>query len=315
MRAVVIDDGDLRVEERPDPVPGPTEVLVAVASAGLNGADILQRRGFYPAPAGAPVDVPGLELAGTVVRLGDAVRTATIGQRVMAIVAGGAQATHCLVNEQHLLTVPEHIDLEIAGGFPEAYATAHDALVTQARLKSGDRVLISGAAGGVGSAAVQLAARLGATVVASARNPATHDTLLALGASSVVLPEDIGHAGPYDVVLELVGGPSLEMALTTLAMGARLAVIGVGAGARADINLLQLMGARAQLTGATLRARSVEDKAAVTNGVARDVLPLFADGQLQVPVCATFGLSEVRAAYDRFTAGGKLGKVILLPGA
>ena len=103
------------------------------------------------------------------------------------------------------------------------------------------------------------------------------------------------------------------MALTTLAMGARLAVIGVGAGARADINLLQLMGARAQLTGATLRARSVDDKAAVTNGVARDVLPLFGNGQLQVPVCATFGLSEVRAAYDRFTAGGKLGKVILLP--
>ena len=311
MRAVVIDDGDLRIEQRPTPTPGPTEVLVEVAAAGLNGADILQRRGFYPAPAGAPVDIPGLEFAGKVVAIGDAVKRVQVGDAVMGIVAGGAQASHCLIEADHALFVPEGISLTAAGGFAEAFSTAHDALITQARLQSGDRVLITGGAGGVGTAAVQIAANLGATVVASVRSLDLHGEVAALGANTVIVPDDVGHFGPYDVVLELVGAPSLEVALANLAMGARVSVIGVGAGAKASVNLLALMGARAQLTGATLRARSTADKTLVAKGVASDVLPLLQSGAISVPVCATFDVGDAALAYERFTTGGKLGKVIL----
>lgn len=312
MHAVVIHDGDLVIEERPNPVPGPTEVLVDVAAAGLNGADILQRRGFYPAPAGAPVDIPGLEFAGTVIGLGDEVTSVAIGAKVMGIVAGGAQATHCLIDESHALVVPDAVDLVLAGGFAEAFSTAHDALVTQAHLKAGDRVLITGAAGGVGTAAVQIAASLGAFVIASVRDTSLHEAVALLGAAQVIVPEDIGHNGPYDVVLELVGAPSLEVALGALAMGARVSVIGVGAGAKAQINLLALMGARAQLTGATLRARSRSEKAAVARGVRQDLLPLLSSGNLSVPLVASYPLSDVAHAYERFTTGGKLGKIVLV---
>jgi len=312
MRAVVIHDGDLLIEERPTPVPGLTEVLVEVKAAGLNGADILQRRGFYPAPAGAPVDIPGLEFAGTVVALGSEVDSLPVGTRVMGIVAGGAQATHCLIDASHALVVSDGVDFLHAGGFAEAFSTAHDALITQARLKAGDRVLISGAAGGVGTAAIQIAANLGATVVASVRDTSRHAEVTALGAHQVVLPEDVGHHGPYDVVVELVGAPSLDVALGALAMGARVSVIGVGGGAKVELNLLGLMGARAQLTGATLRARSREDKAAVAHGVREDLLPLLSQGKLTVPILQSFPLDDVAHAYERFTAGGKLGKIVLV---
>jgi len=312
MLAVVIHDGELLIEERPTPVPGPTEVLVEVASAGLNGADMLQRRGFYPAPAGAPVDIPGLEFAGTVVGLGDEVTSLSPGMKVMGLVAGGAQATHCLIDASHALVVPDAFDLVHAGGFAEAFSTAYDALISQARLKAGDRVLVSGAAGGVGTAAVQLAARLGATVIASVRDPKRHEEVTKLGAAHVIVPEDVGHHGPYDVVLELVGAPSLESAMSALAMGARVSVIGVGAGAKAEINLLSLMGVRAQLTGSTLRARSREEKALVADGVRQELLPLLASGAISVPLLAKFSLSQVAHAYERFTAGGKLGKIVLV---
>jgi len=312
MRAVVIDDGDLRVDERPDPVPGPTEVVVSVASAGLNGADILQRRGLYPAPAGAPVDIPGLEFSGVVAALGADVRGVTVGDRVMGIVAGGAQATMVAVDARHLLHVPDHVSLLDAGGFAEAATTAYDALVTQAHLSAGDRVLITGAAGGVGTAAVQLAHALGAQVIASVRSPAQHGAVAALGADEVLAPDAAAVHGPFDVVLELVGAPSLEATLGSLNIGARIAVVGVGAGAKAQVNLLALMGARAQISGATLRARGAEEKAAIAAAMQCDVVPLLAAGALTVPVVATFGLADVRSAYDRFTAGGKLGKVLLV---
>jgi len=312
MRAVVIDDGELRIEERPDPVPGPSEVVVAVASAGLNGADILQRRGLYPAPAGAPVDIPGLEFAGVVDTLGSDVHDVRVGDRVMGIVAGGAQATKVVVDARHLLRVPDHISLLDAGGFAEAATTAYDALVTQARLHAGDRVLITGAAGGVGTAAVQLAHALGARVVASVRSAAHHEAVAALGADEVLAPDAAAVHGPFDVVLELVGAPSLEAALGSLNIGARIAVVGVGAGAKAQVNLLALMGARAQITGATLRARGAEEKAAIAAAMERDVVPLLAAGAITVPLVATYAIDDVHSAYDRFTAGGKLGKVLLV---
>ena len=312
MRAVTIVDGDLVIQERPDPVPGPHEVLIEVAACGVNAADLLQRRGFYPAPPGAPEDIPGLELAGTVVSLGDGVSTAAPGDRVMAIVAGGGQATHAVVHERHLLSIPDTIDLVTAGGFPEAFSTAFDAVVAQGQLTAGDRLLVTGAAGGVGTAAIQLGARLGATTIASVRDATRGEALMSLGADLVVTPDEVSASGPFDVVLELVGAASLgNGVLSSLAPHARVVVIGVGGGSRVEVDLLALMGTQAVLTGSTLRARSIEAKADVASGMRRTVLPMLGDGLLEVPVLATFPLEDAAGAYARFAEGSKLGKIIL----
>lgn len=312
MQAVVIGEGHLAWRQRPDPEPGDTEVVVAVRGAGLNGADMLQRRGRYPAPSGAPDDVPGMELAGEVVAVGRQVRAAAVGDRVMALVGGGAQATMAVADESHLLPVPDGIGWAAAGGFPEAYCTAHDALFTQCGLTVADRLLVTGAGGGVGVAAVQLAAAAGATVVASVRDPRRHEAVIALGATEVVEPRQQGDRGPYDVVLELVGASSLPSALQALATGARVSVIGVGGGAQLQLDLLGLMGRRARIGGSTLRGRTRAQKAAVVDRVRAHVLPLLATGRVTVPVCDTFAMPDAEAAYDRFEAGGKLGKVVLV---
>jgi len=314
MRAVTIIDGTLEWQEHPDPVPGPGEALVAVAAAGVNGADLLQRKGFYPAPAGSPADIPGLEFAGTVVANGDGAMRFAVGSRVMGICGGGGQAELVVVHESHLLPVPEGIDLVHAGGFPEAFSTAQDALFTQADLSEGHTVLISGAAGGVGTAAVQLAAVAGARVVATVRNPDHHEAVRALGADLVVTPDAVADHGPYDVSLELVGAAGVEAVLPHLTTGGRIVVIGVGAGATASINLLAVMGARATIGGSTLRARSVEEKAGVAWLVEARAVRLLGEGAVHVPVADTFPMAEATAAYDRFAAGGKLGKILLVNG-
>jgi NADPH:quinone reductase-like Zn-dependent oxidoreductase len=312
MHAVVIRDKQLHWEERDDPVPGDTELLVAVRAAGLNGADLIQRIGLYPAPPGSPPDVPGLELAGEVVRVGAQVTRYAPGDRVMAVVGGGGQATMAVVDESHALVVPDSLPWPEAGGFPEVFSTAFDALFSQAGLQLGERVLVTGAAGGVGTAGVQLAAATGASVVATVRDAARHDEVRALGAETVIDPGEVGAHGPYDVVLELVGAASLPDVLPHLATGARVVVIGVGSGATMPINLHVLMSARARIGGATLRPRSRREKADVAAGVAAHVVPLVASGRLTVPICATFPLAEGDAAYARFAAGGKLGKVVLV---
>jgi NADPH:quinone reductase-like Zn-dependent oxidoreductase len=287
-------------------------VLVAVAAAGINGADLLQRKGFYPAPPGWPADIPGMEFSGTVLAAGGGSARFAVGDRVMAICGGGGQAEQVVVPESALLPVPDGIDLVHAGGFPEVFSTAQDALVTQARLAAGDRVLISGAAGGVGTAAVQLARATGAHVVATVRNPEFHGDVRSLGADEVLLPDAVAGSAPYDVSLELVGAPGVEAVLPHLATGARVVVIGVGAGAGAEVNLLALMGARATIGGSTLRARSTEEKAAVARLVEGFALALLAERAVAVPVAATFAMSEAGAAYERFAAGGKLGKIVLV---
>jgi NADPH2:quinone reductase len=312
VHAVVIDDGALRWAERPDPAPGDTELLVDVRAAGLNGADLLQRRGHYPAPPGVPPDIPGMELAGTVVAAGRQVTRFAVGDRVMGLVGGGAQATRAVVDETHALAVPDGVGWPEAGGFPEVFATAFDALFTQAELAMGDRVLVTGAAGGVGTAAVQLAATAGAHVVASVRQPSVRPEVAALGANEVVDPADVAVHGPYDVVLELVGAASLPTTLGALAAGARVAVIGVGSGAKVELNLLQLMGARARISGSTLRARDRHGKGAVMGAVGAHVRPLLAAGRLTVPVDSTFPMADATAVYDRFAGGGKLGKIVLV---
>jgi putative PIG3 family NAD(P)H quinone oxidoreductase len=313
MRAATIADGRLSVEEHPDPEPGAGEVLVRVRAAGLNGADILQRKGGYPAPPGSPPDIPGLELAGEVAALGSGARRFTEGQRVMAIVGGGGQAELAVVHERQLMPAPDGLDWPEAGGLPEVFTTAHDAVFTQCGLKPGERLLVHGAAGGVGTAAVQLGAAAGARVTATVRNADLRDAVGELGAEAVIDPEGFEEHGPFDVILELVGAPNMPANLKAVNLDGRIVVIGVGAGFKAEVNLLALMGKRAMLRASTLRARPLEEKAVTARLMERHVLPLVESGRVRVPVAATYPLDQVEAAYDRFTAGGKLGKIVVLP--
>jgi NADPH2:quinone reductase len=314
MRAATIREKEIVIEQHPDPEPGSEEVLVRVRAAGLNGADMMQRRGLYPAPPGSPQDIPGMEFAGEVAALGPGAERFELGDRVMAIVGGGAQAELCTVHERVLMPVPEGLDWPAAGGLPEVFATAHDAVFTQGELRSGERLLVHGGAGGVGTAAIQLARAAGASVTATVRNEALRAQVVELGAE-VIAPEGFAEYGPFDVILELVGAPNMPENLNALATGGRIAVIGVSAGAKSEVNLLALMGKRARIHGSTLRARPLEQKAQVARLVEHEVLPLFDSGALRVPVVETFPLKEAAAAYERFSAGAKLGKVVVTIGA
>ncbi|HXA73831.1 MAG TPA: zinc-binding dehydrogenase [Acidimicrobiales bacterium] len=312
MHANVIRDNQLHWEERADPTPGDTELLIAVRAAGINSADLVQRIGLYPAPPGWPEDIPGMELAGEVVRVGRSVTLFAPGDRVMAVVGGGAQAELAYVDEMHALVIPDRMPWPEAGGFAEAFATAYDALFTRGELKMGERVLVSGAAGGVGTAGVQLAAAAGAQVTATVRNEGHHEAVRDLGADVVIAPGDEGKHGPYDVVLELVGQASLTEVLPHMAPWSRVVVIGVGSGGRMEIELMQLMMQRVRIVGTTLRSRTRQEKGEVVAAVNAHVMPLLAEGRLRVPVAETFPLAKAEAAYERFAAGSKLGKVVLV---
>jgi NADPH:quinone reductase len=311
MRAATIRDGRIEVVEHPDPEPQDGQLLVRVRAAGLNGADMLQLAGGYPAPPGAPPDIPGLELAGEVIAVGRRAGRFEVGDRVMSLVSGGGQAELAVVHERTAMPVPEELDWTAAGGVPETFTTAHDALFTQAGLTVGERLLVHGAAGGVGMAAVQLGVMAGARVTATVRNERARERISALGVNAIA-PEGFSQHGPFDVILELVGAVNLDENLDALATGGRIAVIGVGAGATAEINLHKLMGKRGRIHGSTLRARPIEEKAIAARLVEKMVLPGFASGDLSVPVAATFPLEEAASAYERFQAGGKLGKIVLV---
>ena len=311
MRAVVFQDGQATTAEVDDPVPGYRQLLVEVRAAGLNGADIAQAKGGYPPPPGAPT-TGGLEMAGEVVATGPGCQRFSVGDRVMAVVQGGGQADLCAVDEPLAMPVPEAMGWESAGGFPEVFATAHDALFTQAGVAMGERVCIHGAAGGVGVAAVQLAAAAGAEVTATVRNPDSRSAVAELGAHAVD-PVDFVDAGPFDVILELVGAPNWPANLKALATEGRISVIGVGAGAEVSLNLALLMVKRVRLFASTLRPRTLEQRSAVARRMERHVLPLVDAGRVRVPIARTFPLAEATAAYDYFAVPGKLGKVVLVP--
>ncbi|WP_249019240.1 zinc-binding dehydrogenase [Conexibacter sp. S30A1] len=311
MRAVVIRDGGILVEARPDPEPGSGEALVRVRAAGLNGADLLQRAGSYPVPPGVPADMPGMEFAGEVLRNGPRAERFNVGDRVMGLIAGAGQAELVVVHERLLMPVPAKLDWPAAGGLPEVFTTAHDALFTQCGLQPGERLLVHGAAGGVGTAAVQLGRATGARVSATVRNAKHREMVAALGAA-VLAPGDFVDAGPFDVILELVGAPNMRDNLRALRTGGRISVIGTGAGATVEeFPLGLLMARRGRIHGSTLRGRSLEEKALTARALERSVLPLFATGALRVPVHKTFSLERAAEAYDAFAAGGKLGKIVL----
>jgi NADPH2:quinone reductase len=316
MRAVVTGpDGTFGLRQRPDPVAGPGEVVIRVRAAGLNAADLQQARGNYPAPAGWPSDVPGLEVAGEVEQAGSAVTGVSRGDRVMALVGGGGHAERIAVPADLLLPVPPTLPWEEAAGFPEAFSTAWDALVGQAHIRAGDRVLVTGAAGGVGTAAVQVAAVSGAHVVASVRRPALHEQVKALAGTAVdvITPDQEARSGPYDIIADLVGGDDYLTRVTWLRPRGRLLMLGLLAPPPATVPaswLGALMLNRCRLIGSTIRGRTHAEKAILARAMAA-VVPLLAEGRLRVPVDSAFPLDRCCDAYDRLAGPGKLGKIVL----
>ena len=304
----------VRFTGRPDPVPGDHEVLIAARFAGVNWADVAQRAGHYPAPPGSPADIPGLEVAGLVQATGREVRAWQAGDRVFGIVGGGGLADRVVAHERHLAAVPDGLGEDTAAAVPEAYITAHDAIFTRCGLELGEVLLVTGANGAVGSAAVALGLAAGARVVASVRSVGAGDALAAAGAI-VTGPDkvagELAALGGAGVVLELIGAQNLEADFAVLAMKGRIVVVGTPAGADGAISLRALMGKRASLYGTMLRARPLEEKAAAVQAFARSVVPLLAAGQALPRIDRVFPAAEAAAAFDYLVRPGKSGKVLL----
>jgi len=295
----------MAVDERPDPVPQSSDVLVRATHAALNPADVAQRAGNYPAPPGSPADIPGLEVAGTVIACGEAVTAWRAGDRVFGLVGGGGLSDTVAVHERHVARIPDDLTDREAAAVPEAFITAHDAVFTRAGLALGETLLVNGASGGVGTAAVQLGVAAGARVLANTRSH--REALTDMGAEPCVLSEARG----VDVVLELVGAANLTGSLEALALRGRIIVVGTGAGADTELSLRALMGRRASVMGTVLRARSMEEKAAAVQAFARSVVPHLAAGRVRPVIDRVFPVAEAAAAFEHLSAPGKLGKVLL----
>jgi putative PIG3 family NAD(P)H quinone oxidoreductase len=320
----VTTDHELLVAERADPVPAPDEVLVDVHGAGLNRADLAQVAGFYPAPAGAPADIPGLEFAGVVVARGDQVTQPALGERVFGITGGGGQAERLAVPAVHCVTVPAGLDLVDAGGVPEVFVTAHDALVTQAEVARGETVLVHAVGSGVGTAAVQLARAMGCTVVGTSRTADKLEQCRALGLDHAVLapseldPEALAEAitraaGPIDVTIDLVGGAYVTTDVRVANRLGRVVLVASQAGSRAELDITTTMSKRLRVHGTVLRARTVDEKAAATRAFARDVIPLLAVATVGPIVARRFRLDDAREAYDLLASNSVFGKIVLTP--
>lgn len=309
MKAVKIVEKSVEVLDVEVPHMGSDDLLVKVASAGLNAADLLQVAGNYPPPPGVDPSIPGLEFAGTVAAVGSVADDHLIGKKVMAIVAGAAQAEFIVVHKSNVITVPQDSDIAQWGAFPEVYTTAFDAIFRQANLKIGERILITGATGGVGSAAIDLAKTAGAVVVASSRSEGGRSYIAAKGALAIS-PEEIAANGDYDVVLELTGGTSTIAALSALKIGGRIVVIGLTANSKVEIDLRQIMARRATICGSTLRARSIAEKSLLAKVIGEQVVPLVASGKFVLPPTTFFPIEQAKEAYAYF-ASSKTGKVAL----
>jgi NADPH:quinone reductase-like Zn-dependent oxidoreductase len=293
-------------------------VLIEPRFSGVNPADTLQREGRHPVPAGSPADIPGLEVAGTVVATGPDATAFAVGDRVFGLVGGGGHATRVVANERELARVPDALDDKQAAAVPEAFLTAFDAAVLQAGLQSGDMLLVNGASGGVGTAAVQIARALGARVVANVRNQSLRPRVAELGAEVFAADEAFARVqalGGADVVLELVGAPHMEGNIASIARGGRVIVVGAKPGDEAAIDLRALMQKRGRLMATTLRTRPAEEKGALLQAFARRIVPFLADGTMAPLIDRTFPLDDAADALDEVREPGKLGKLLLeMPG-
>jgi putative PIG3 family NAD(P)H quinone oxidoreductase len=327
MRALTIAAGQLEVTDRPIPAPGPGDVLVRVHGAGLNRADLLQRAGGYPAPPGAPADIPGLEFAGTVAAIGEGVETRAVGDAVFGIVGGGAQAEYLTVAAEHCAPVPPALDLVAAGGVPEVFITAHDAMVTQAGTRAGEWMLVHAVGSGVGTAALQLARELDVHVVGTARTADKIERCRALGLDAGIVPV-LGVDGALDtdalawavveatgagadVTLDLAGGAYLTANIAAAAPRGRIVCIGTIAGARASIPVVAILAKRLHVIGTVLRARDRAEKAAATDAFVRDVVPLLAERRIEPIVETVVPLDRAADAYELLASDRTFGKVVL----
>lgn len=314
----------LEVGNVPRPAkPAADRVLVRVRAAGLNRADLLQRRGFYPAPPGYPADIPGLEFAGEVEEVGESVRGLRVGERVFGITGGGAQAEYIVAPESTLARVPGNLNWAEAASIPEVFITAHDALFTQGGLEMGERLLVHAAGSGVGLAAVQLAHAAGAITYGTsrtaeklerARKEYGLDEAVAVGDDPSHMIEAVqgwtGGAG-VDVILDLVGAKYLSANLDALAPKGRLLFVGLSAGASAELDFGKVLYKRLKIIGTVLRARPVEEKAAATRRFEKHVLPLLASGLVRPVIDKIYNMGDVRAAHQRLESNESFGKVVL----
>ena len=326
MKAVYISEPGgpevLEVREVQAPVAGPGEVLIDVVAAGLNRADVQQRKGFYPPPPGAS-EVPGLEVSGRIAGFGPGVTKAfSVGDKVVALLAGGGYAQQVAVPAGQVLRIPDGVDLVTAASLPEVAATVYSNLIMTAQLQPGETVLIHGATGGIGTMAIQLAKAMGARVATTAGNAEKVGTAKAfLGADIAInyaeenfpasLRAQNGGKGA-DVILDVVGAKYLEQNIDALADYGRLVVIGLQGGARAELDLGQLLQKRAAIIATALRPRPVEEKTVIMNAVRDAVWPMLTDGRIRPLVAKTFPLDQVAAAHAYFDSGDHVGKVLLV---
>jgi NADPH:quinone reductase len=326
MKAVVINRFGgpevLEIEEVPKPQPGPEEILVHVRSTALNRADLLQRQGRYAAPPGVAQNIPGLEFAGEVAALGTNAHRWHIGDRVMGIIGGGAHAEFVTTHEDAVCDVPPSLEWPAAGAVPEVFITAHDAL-QQAGFKAGENVLIHAVGSGVGLSATQLVRALGGRAFGTSRTPDKIERAVAFGLESgYEVPEpgalkglsDFAKSvtgGGFDVVLDLNGGPYFAASLEAMALRGRLILIGGVAGSKTDVDLYQILGKRLHIIGTVLRARSLEEKIAITGAFAREVVPLLAQGTIQPVIDSVFPLEQIQDAHRCLESNETFGKVVL----
>ena len=323
MRAV-FDEGAggpevLRLRETDAPQPAEGEVVIDVAAAGVNRADVQQRIGVYPPPPGAS-EIPGLEVSGRVSAVGAGVTAPRVGDEVCALLAGGGYAEQVAVPAGQVLPVPRGVDLVTAAALPEVAATVFSNLFMTAGVQAGETVLIHGGSGGIGTMAVQLVDAFGAVPAVTAGSQEKLDVARELGAEVLInyreedfverIKEATGGRGA-DVILDVVGAKYLQRNVDALATSGRLVVIGLQGGAKAELNLGQLMAKRGAVIGTTLRARPAEEKAAIMHAVAEHVWPLVVSGDVKPQVHRTFALADAAAAHEYFDSGAHTGKILL----
>lgn len=320
MRAAVIREGSLVVEDRPEPEPGVGEVRVRVHASAVNRADLIQIRGMYPAPNDAVQDVPGLEYAGVVDAVGPKVFGVAVGDRVYGLVGGGAYAESLVVHAETCAPLPEGVNLVEAAALPEAYLTAYDAMVSQAGLSAGETVLVHAVGSGVGTAALQIARAIGASVVGTARTETKLDDARAMGLEHGIAVSDARFAEAVlaatggrgvDVVLDLVGGAYVNESLGCMAAKGRLVLVGLLAGAHGELDLGAILRKRLSIRGTVMRSRPLEEKLGAARVLARHLGPLFASRRLTPVIHREFSLAEANEAVALVARNEGFGKVVL----
>jgi putative PIG3 family NAD(P)H quinone oxidoreductase len=323
MKAIVVSQpgGPDRLELRdvPDPAPGAHQILIDVHATALNRADLLQRRGLYPAPPGE-TDILGLECAGVVSAVGADVSAVSVGDRVMALLAGGGYAERVVVHERLAMPIPKSLGFKEAAAIPEAFLTASEALFSVARLEPNEWVLIHAAAGGVGSAALQLGLEQGAHVLCSAGSDEKLERIRELGASATVnyktgdfsaLARELTQDRGLDVILDFIGAAYWDKHMSCIGSGGRLVSIGLLGGSRVDLDLSRVLRHRLQILGIVMRSRNVEEKSAITQRFVRRWLPLFEDGRLRTLIDSVYPLADAAQAHERMEQNLNIGKIVL----